>query len=159
MADKRPRPGPKTDDTYKTVQTGWFLMMLLGLGAVVTRYLGYVHQSALAFYISLALLILVFVFNSLTIEISDRVFEFRLGLGLFRRRIPLSEISWARKVKNPWYYGWGIRWTPDGWLYNVHGFDAVELSLKNGKKLRVGTGDPYGVLAALKDRLGPSRVE
>jgi hypothetical protein len=45
-------------------------------------------------------------------------------------------------VKNPWYYGWGIRLTPHGWLYNVSGSYAVEIKMKTGKKYRIGTNVP-----------------
>ncbi len=43
-----------------------------------------------------------------------------------------------------WYYGWGIRgWLwPKMWIYNVSGFDAVEIKLKNGKMYRIGTDEP-----------------
>ena len=38
------------------------------------------------------------------------------------------------------------------WLYNVSGFDAVELRLKSGDVYRLGTDDPEGLSAALKRR-------
>jgi hypothetical protein len=56
-------------------------------------------------------------------------------------------------VKNPWYYGWGIHLTPSGWLYNVSGFWAVELQMKNGKKYRIGTDDPEGLVQVIQDKL------
>ncbi len=50
---------------------------------------------------------------------------------------------------NRWYYGWGIRLTPQGWLWNVAGLDAVELTFSNGKKFRIGTDEPGKLLEAL----------
>jgi hypothetical protein len=35
-------------------------------------------------------------------------------------------------------------------LYNVSGFDAVELRLKSGEIRRIGTDDPQGLAEALK---------
>jgi hypothetical protein len=35
-------------------------------------------------------------------------------------------------------------------LYNVGGLEAVALSLKSGKTIRIGTDDPQGLVAALK---------
>ena len=55
-----------------------------------------------------------------------------------------KEIVSAKIVKNHWYYGWGIRlvlW-PRMWVYNVSGFDAVEIKLKNNKVYRIGTDEP-----------------
>jgi len=56
----------------------------------------------------------------------------------------LHDILSVKTVKNHRYYGRGIR----GWLwpkmciYNVSGFDAVEIKLKNGKIYRIGTDEP-----------------
>lgn len=74
------------------------------------------------------------VFSSLTVVISDSALEFWFGPGVWHKKIPLTEITGSTIVKNSWWYGWGIRLTPHGWLYNVAGWDAVEVLLKNGKK-------------------------
>jgi len=44
-------------------------------------------------------------------------------------------------VRNQWWWGWGIRLIPGGWLYNVSGLDAVELKMKNGRIFRIGTDE------------------
>ena len=31
------------------------------------------------------------------------------------------------QVRNKWYYGWGLRGIPGGWMFNVWGLDDVEL--------------------------------
>jgi len=38
---------------------------------------------------------------------------------------------------------------PGYWVINVSGFEAVELRLQNGRRYRVGTDDPAGLLAAI----------
>jgi len=58
-------------------------------------------------------------------------------------------------VKNHWYYGWGIRLTPHGVLYNVSGFYAVELRLRTGKEFRIGTDVPQELDAAIRQALPP----
>ncbi len=55
--------------------------------------------------------------------------------------------------ENPCYYGWGIRWTPNGWLYNVSGFYAVEIKMKTGKKYRIGTDAPNELEKAIKESI------
>ena len=62
----------------------------------------------------------------------------------------MSDIRDAKAVKNRWYYGWGIRLSPHGWLFNVSGFDAVELEMANGVKYRIGTDEPDKLLAAIE---------
>jgi hypothetical protein len=67
------------------------------------------------------------------------------------------------RVRNPWYYGWGIRFISNGMVYNVSGFDAVEIALADGRRVRLGTDEPDAVIAALAQRHGigvtPASVE
>jgi len=48
------------------------------------------------------------------------------------------------------YYGWGIHFTPNGWLCNVSGSSAVEIIMKNGKKYRIGTNVPSELEQAIR---------
>ena len=83
-------------------------------------------------------------FSTLAVVIDGQFLRVRFGWGIFRKKFPLTEIAAARKVKNRWYYGWGIRlwFWPKMWIFNVSGFDAVELTMKNGKIYRIGTDEP-----------------
>jgi hypothetical protein len=88
-------------------------------------------------------------FYSLTVEIDATHLIFRFGIGLIRKRIPLAEIVEVRPVRNSWLYGWGIHRTPHGWLYNVSGWEAVEITLTSGKHLRLGTDEPQRLMQVL----------
>ena len=81
-------------------------------------------------------------FGSLTVTVEREQLRVALGSGLIHRRIPISEIEECRAVRNSWWYGWGIRLTPRGWLWNVSGRDAVELTYQSGRHFRVGTDEP-----------------
>jgi hypothetical protein len=81
-------------------------------------------------------------FASLTVVVGDQVLEVSFGPGVIRRRIPLSSIREVRVVHSPWYYGWGIRLTPGGWLWNASGSRGVELHFDNGRRFRIGTDEP-----------------
>ena len=94
--------------------------------------------------------VLIVLFNSITASVSLDEVRVSLGPGLIRKQFRIEEIRTATQVKNQWYYGWGVRLTPHGWLYNVSGFDAVELLLKTGKKFRIGTDDPAGLAEAIQ---------
>jgi hypothetical protein len=89
------------------------------------------------------------VFSSLTVVISDSDLEFWFGVGIWHKKIPITEIAGSTVVKNSWWYGWGIRLTPHGWLYNVAGWEAVEILLKSGKKIRIGTDEPEKLSLAI----------
>ncbi len=94
-------------------------------------------------------------FGTLTITITEQFLKLRFGWGVFRKKFSLTEIASARKVKNRWYYGWGIRlWLwPKCWIFNVSGFDAVELTMKNGKIYRLGTDEPEKLEMAIRQKM------
>lgn len=101
------------------------------------------------------LVLVLLVFGSLTVEVAGGHLRIRFGIGLIRKRWPLDEIEACRPVRNSWLNGWGIRKIPGGWLYNVSGLDAVELKMKSGKAVRIGTDEPQALTAALEKELAP----
>ena len=93
-------------------------------------------------------------FVSLTVEIEGGTLTCRFGPGFIKKQIPLAEIAQATAVRNPWFVGWGIRWIPGRyWVWNVSGFQAVELAMKNGRKFRIGTDEPEALVRAIQTGL------
>jgi hypothetical protein len=84
-------------------------------------------------------------FSSLTVVLTQDLLEFWFGAGIWHRKYRLISIARCSVVRNAWWHGWGIRWTPDGWLYNVAGPDAVAILFTDGRKIRIGTDEP-GIL-------------
>jgi len=103
------------------------------------------------FMMALVLFILVS-FTALTTSIDKKYLQIKFGFGIFRKKFLLSEIAVVKQARNRWYCGWGIRLClrPRMWLYNVSGFDAVEIIMKNGKVYRIGTDSPNGLETAIK---------
>jgi len=93
-------------------------------------------------------------FSTLTVVVRDGAMEVFFGPGLIRRRIPLPRIHAVRVVRTPWYYGWGIRLTPTGWLWNVWGLDGVEIQFDDGHRFRVGSDEPDRLAEALLRGIG-----
>ena len=95
-------------------------------------------------------------FVSLTVSVDEKYLRIKFGYGLYKKRFMLNQIISARAVKNKWYYGWGIRiwFLPKMWIYNVSGFNAVEIKMKNNKIYRIGTDEPKrlerAILKAIK---------
>jgi hypothetical protein len=89
-------------------------------------------------------------FYSLTVEVTDRDIRIRFGIGVVERRFPLADIQAVKPVRNRWYYGWGMRLTPHGWLYNVEGLDAVELAMSTWRHVRIGTDKPVRLTKAIR---------
>lgn len=140
--------------TYKHTQIGYLLLVIFSVVLLLTAYLFIVTDyrpfSLVGFIILLVVLVL---FATLTVTVDERIVKLQFGLGIIHKTFALKDIESCRVVKNPWYYGWGIRYTPHGWLFNVSGFSAVELQMKRGKRYRIGTDDPEGLARAIDDAL------
>ncbi len=97
-----------------------------------------------------------------TVRVAVDGVDLTVGFPLFRRRIPLSTIDQVSPVRYRWFQwgGWGIRYRWGAVLYNVPGDQgrAVELTLRNGKKVLFSAADPDAVCAAIRGQrvLAPS---
>lgn len=143
--------GRPEDWWYEHTQKG---LLIIGAVSVVTviicvsMYLfGIVWVTAIVLAIMLFLLAIM---STLTVSICDADLRIHFGpIRVIRKSWPLGEIVSATAVTNPWYYGWGIRITPHGILYNISGYGAVELLLENGKTFRIGTDEPDALCHAI----------
>ena len=139
---------------YKHRQVGTLILFALGLGVALTATVLILVPPpvgrVVANVVLVSLLLCMFLFWALNVEVTTNELVVSFGPGVIRRRFRVEDILNARIVRNPWYYGWGIRLTPHGWLFNVSGFDAVELELRNDRKFRIGTDDPQQLLTALQ---------
>ncbi len=109
---------------------------------------GAVWVTALVLCIMLGLLAIC---STLTVTVQDGSVQIRFGpVPLIRNAWLLSDIVSATPVTTPWYYGYGIRYTPHGILYNVSGPHSVELLLVSGKKVRIGTDEPAALCSAIQ---------
>jgi hypothetical protein len=139
---------------YKHTQIGYLLLILY---SAVILFISYLSIATGFSPFALAGLIIILValglFATLTVAVDGQMIKLRFGLGVIRKAFLLKEIEAYRVVENPWYYGWGIRFTPRGWLFNVSGFSAIELQMKNGKLFRIGTDDPEGLAQAIDEAL------
>ena len=139
---------------YHHTQIGYLTLVALGAGLLFMIGLILMNGfEGVALLVLLVLAVCLVIFATLTVEMDEAALIIRFGPGLIRKRFRLADIISCRVVKNPWYCGWGIHLTPSGWLYNVSGFWAVELQMKNGKKYRLGTDDPEGLVQAIEDKL------
>ena len=151
--------------TYKHTQIS-YLMLVLTLAVLVLFAWVYITASVEPasvdsgpnFAISVIMGLILFIlasFTTLTTFIDENCFRIKFGYGIFTKMFPIKEISSVQAVKNRWYYGWGIRvwFWPYMLIYNVSGFDAVEIIMKNGKIYRVGTDVSNELEAAIKQAI------
>ena len=145
---------------YKEVAFGWliFIFVLPAQGIITYLYindLGDRPLGTLGFVLVTLLFILIYLlFYQLTTKVANGLITVSFGVGLIRKRIQLSRISGVETVKNPWYYGWGIRFIPKGMLYNISGSDGVELKFKDTDRIiRIGTKDSAVLKREIVSRL------
>jgi hypothetical protein len=91
-------------------------------------------------------------FRSLTVEVDDNELRLQFGDGPIRKTFPLSEVTGVQTTRTSPLAGWGMRWIGSGWLYNIYGLDAVELTMAGGKRVLVGTDEPEELAAAINER-------
>ena len=136
---------------YRHTQSGRVTIVVAVFVIVGSIALSFVSApvAAAAASAGLFILLLVYTFNRLTVTVADGSVTARFGLGWPRRRILLDDITTAAVVRSKWWYGWGIRLIPGGWMFNVWGLDAVELKLTSGRRFWIGTDEPDELLAAV----------
>lgn len=105
--------------------------------------------TPLAVLALLALLVAGLLFSGLTISVDHGHVLWSFGPGFFRRAIPVDAIDAIEPVRNPWLSGFGIRRVGDTRVYAVAGGAALELRLRDGRRIRLGTADPEGLAHAI----------
>lgn len=148
------------DTPYRHTQVGWTIIFPV-LGGVflllLTVFFLAGPSDATAVLVSSIVAVILFIalvlFGSLTVGVDSEAVDLAFGVGWVRVSVPLVDVSQARRVRNSWLMGWGVRMIPNGRLYNVSGLDAVELQLVNGRVVRVGSDEPDALLAAIEMRL------
>lgn len=130
-------------NSYRHKQFGSVPVLVSGaailLVLILTGQLG--AHPLLLLVLGLLAFVLV-MFSSMTVMVTVSSLVFWFGPGILRKTVPLADITRVEVVRNPWYYGWGIRFTPRGMLYSVAGLDAVELGRRDGSRFRLGTDEP-----------------
>lgn len=151
--------------SYKHTQIG-YLMLVVALIVLILFALTYITARAeppsinsgtnfaVTAVMALALFILLS-FATLTTSIDENYLRIKFGCGIFARKFAVNQIVSVQVVKNHWYYGWGIRfWLwPKMWIYNVSGFDAVEIKMRDKKIYRIGTDVPKELETAIKQAI------
>ena len=145
---------------YREFQFSWLITIVLlpFQGWLVYSYLNNLGNRPMSleiFLILTGLFVLIYLtFYGMTTSINSEKIIISFGIGLFRKRINLSRIAKVDTSRSPWYYGYGIRLIPNGWMYNVSGPHSVELTFTDGDRIiRIGTQDPQRLKQEFDSRL------
>jgi hypothetical protein len=137
-------------EQYKHTQIGYVIIAGLGAGILIVLSILLTQRRDWVMVLVLFIMtIATILFVSLTIEIAEGVLTISFGPGIIRKTVHIADIEACKVVRNPWYFGWGIRLTPHGWLYNVSGTQGVEITLKGGRRFRLGSDEPEVLCQAI----------
>jgi membrane protease YdiL (CAAX protease family) len=133
---------------YKRFQFGWIITVIF-LIVIIWMSFAYLYQWGdnpvdLKGYIIFMILFcgVLLTFYGMTVIVTEKYIKIKFGIGLIVKKIDLSTIKSAAAQTYPIYYGYGIRFIPNGVLYNVSGSQAVELKFKNKTRvIQIGTND------------------
>jgi hypothetical protein len=133
--------------TYQHTQPATVIVFALGSTALICAITSIFAHPAI--FTAVFLMIIAWMFRSMTIQISDTELAWHFGSGWPRKRVPLSDIASAEPIRTSFIKGWGIHYTRRGWLYNASGFGAVAIRLRNGKQFCLGTDEPENLAGHL----------
>lgn len=135
----------------------WTLVIPVLFGLVILSWKGYGDRPIplpAAGVLCAVVFVLMLILGRMVTEVrSDRLVWSFGWLGLPRWQLRFEEIVAVELTRNRVYEGLGIHFTKTGMLYNAHGLDALCLSLRNGRQIRLGTQEGRRLLQALEPRL------
>jgi hypothetical protein len=141
---------------YEHVQYGYWgvgtvlFMLIMGVLTLPETF----DDSTLAGWAVTATLVVVAAitvwFSRLTVTIEDTQLTASFGPGRPRKNVDLSDVATTMPVRNAWIQGWGLRKISGGWMYNVWGLDAIELTMASSERVRIGTNDTDNLLASIR---------
>ena len=138
---------------YHHTQIGYvaILLLIICLSILMVLPLSNVPPLFLPIVIAAAVIMLG-LFSTLTIEVTEEHLKFWFGIGLIHKRVRISDIESCTPSRT-FLPNWGIHLTHRGWLYNISGFTVVKIKLKNGKQFLLGTNEAEDLSIALSKLL------
>ena len=152
--------------TYHHVQMGWAVIggsvVGFGLALAVTWSLSASTLAAvpwLVFALFGLLALGLLTYATLTVDVDAEHVRVYFGIGLIRKTIPVADIARCEVVRTPTWWGWGMHWTPSGWLYNVSGRAAVRLEMTSQRPVMIGSDEAEQLKAAIDAGLARRAME
>jgi hypothetical protein len=145
---------------YRRTEVGWKLLAGTAVGLALATWLTLSLSAAtraavpwmiVAMYATL--LCAVALFATLTVEVDDEEIRLRFGVGIVRKTIELAEVVRTEHLQIKAWWGWGLHWTPTGWLYNIGGRDAVRVVVRRDRGVIVGSDDAQQLKACIDARI------
>lgn len=139
---------------YRETRPATILRVVLGGSAAIVLAVAVLLPAepqlrALVASAALLELLLLLFLHQLVIEVREDVLELRFGWGWIRRRYAIADLASARFREWSWLQGPGVRVGVRCSRYLVARGEVVELHLKSGWRILLGTADARKLLRAL----------
>jgi len=138
----------------KRTQIGWVIIVIC---ALVIGLISFQKTNGNeANWVIMGVILLVVLFGALTLSVDDEYVTFSFGIGLFRKKIRIEEITLCRPLT---YFalGWGIRFRPGVTLFNVSGNKAIEIRRRGKRDFWIGTDLPDEFAAYINEKMESKR--
>jgi len=140
------------------VKQAWIIVLMIT--ATIFSIINYVQMPAT--FSSIAPLVIIFIANLILIalKLNTKINKQGIYFQLFPFQFKYNEISWndvltieVRKYKPIREYGgWGYRFSfKNGKAYNISGNMGLQIVLKNGDKILIGTQKPVELIEFLNN--------
>ena len=140
---------------YKSIQKSWTHFILIPLIIILIIFTRHFSPPALA--VLSVITIILFLFHSLIVEVTQQYIKIKFGPGLIRKKLKIENVESCKPVEIPKGSRIGSRINAEYILYNVTGNEAVELTLKNKKrKVRIGTDDSNELCQVIEEAINSS---
>ena len=123
------------------------IVLLMGSLTIVTGFEPFAVGGPIGIVIALA------IFTRLTVSVDAQRIETQFGRIVIHNVFYLKDIETYSVLQNSWYYGWRIRLTPRGGIFDVSSLSGIVLQMKSGKRHRFATDDPDNLAKALDEAL------
>jgi hypothetical protein len=145
---------------YKEITYGWVILLFILPGVVLLTFLFAFQAGAkpltfIPFLIIISLFsIVILLFYRMRVIVWNNKILLSFGVGLIWKAIEIANVESIEVVKNPFYFGWGIRMIPKGTMYNISGTRAIELHFKDTNRIvRIGSKNPEQLKREIEARL------
>jgi len=137
----------------RTQHATWLWLVMVPVACVCA---GIVYSpSGISFLVAAVVIVpvalVIALFSRLTIAVDARAIAWHFGWSWPGARIDLRDVERVEITHTNFLEGWGLHYTIwHGWLWNVGGFQAVEITKTDGSRVTLGTDDPQGLLQAIE---------
>jgi len=134
----------------KKTQFGWVVVII---SLIVEGLIVYQNANEAIIPVTILLSLILILFGTLTLNVTDEYVKFSFGIGLIRGKYKISniEICWPMTY---FPLGWGIRFRPGVILFNVSGNKAIKLRVKGkNREIWIGTSYPDEFAAFINSKM------